>query len=818
MFYSLRVLLSVSLTLALIWVLDSRIAPYPPIGKLLDPINGFWQNAGKEKPSAVQNLTLKGLKSSVKIYWDKHHIPHIVADNDHDLYMAQGYVTASHRLWQMNFQVRKTAGRLSEILGTITLELDRYQRRKGLGYAAEIMEQTLQKDSATFHMNQAYAQGVNAYIHQLKYKDYGIEYKLLDYRPERWSVYKSCLLMKEMADILSLSDRDIENSHLIAQLGKETFELLFADDMADPLAKKGTRFFSPDALSPPYDTLPLPYPLFSHQKIPSSFPLQKRNQHGSNQVVVGKKRSSNGKVLHSNEPDLDLNLPSIWYFVHLIGKDFQTMGGSLPGAPGVVIGCNDSIAWGLTNAERDLSDWYEIVFTDKTRKEYLYDEERYKSERVVEKIYVRNERVVYDTVVYTHHGPVVYDANFRYERQEKGVNMALRWTGHLPSNEFRGIYGLNRAKNYAQFVQSIADIKCPPQNISLATSKGDIALWVQGAYPIKARGQGKFVQDGSRPQHRWKGFISQAHHIHIKNPDEGCLSAANQAPADTSDYPYYIYSHNFEQYRGRRLSERLAAIQRVQVKDLMALQHDNFNLIAYESLPLMLDSLQATALSIEGAQYYEALRGWDYFNEARKEAPVYFTLWFEAFSELLWDEYHTWKAPKYRPSIYRTITLMHTQPYDFRWYDIVGTTQKETLGILIQQSYDSMVLRVEKWKQQAPKERVSWSHYKNTTLAHLLRIDAFGVKDIEVGGGKHIVNAVQHDHGPSLRLIVSLSPSGAHELFGIYPGSQSGHVGHASYGKWVIPWAKGEYLPLLFSRKTKILQQNASHTQILRKR
>ena len=800
-------ILLLAITTVFIVLLSRRLGDLPPLGRLLDPVDGFWANA--RRVPLPQSLQSADLKNPVQVYLDANDIPHIVAQNDWDLYWAQGYVTAYHRLWQMEFQITKTAGRLSEVLGEITENLDRRQRRYGLGYAAERMLEHMKKNPTTYQMFQAYSQGINAYIQSLDYADYPLEYKLLDYAPQPWSPYKSCLLVKEMADILSTDNKDIENNNLRAQLGDKMFALLFDNVLVDPIAPAGTPFdFTPVVsdtnLAPLEDSLQLPYPLFDNHK----------ELHGSNQVVVGPSLSASGNPLVANEPDLDLGLPSLWYLTHLVheGDNFHTMGGSLPGLPGVVIGFNDSIAWGLTNANRDLVDWYAISFVNDARKEYLYDNQYYKTEKRVEKIIIRDKGVLYDTVVYTHYGPVVYDRNFGYDHQSKSANLALHWTGHLPSDDWYSIYLLNRARNYDDFKQAIPYLQAPPQNVCVGTAGGDIALWAQGRYPIKRIGQGKLVQDGTSARHQWQGFIPQIQAIHRENPPEGFLSSANEAPAYNEDYPYPIYWYNFERYRSRRLRDRLQTMQHIRPEDLIVLQNDNFNLVAYEALPLMLDSIQRSILNVEESKIYKAIQDWVFFNTPSSVAAVYFDIWFSTFFNILWDEYSTWSGPKYQPSIYKTIELLRTQPMDFAFYDIQKTRKKEQAGDLIRQSFKNIAPTITKWRKKNPQQSLTWGSYKNTTIRHLLRIPPFGVST-PVGGGQNIINAIKKHHGPSLRLVVQLSKQGS-TAWAIYPGSQTGHVGHPTYAQWVNQWATQDYLPLLFD-KPETLEANTVSTHRL---
>ena len=189
--------------LALIIVLNTKFGDIPPLAKFLDPFQGFWKNAEGKKQNPEKELTIEGLKGSVEIRFDDQMVPHIFADNNYDLYFAQGYITAKDRLWQMDFQTRFASGRLSEVVGPKAIELDRYQRRMGMTFGAENMIKAMRNDPEIKEITDAYTAGINAYIHSLKPADYPFEFKLLDYAPEDWKPLNSALLLKLMSATLA---------------------------------------------------------------------------------------------------------------------------------------------------------------------------------------------------------------------------------------------------------------------------------------------------------------------------------------------------------------------------------------------------------------------------------------------------------------------------------------------------------------------------------------------------------------------------------------------------------------------------------------
>ncbi|MDO9553257.1 penicillin acylase family protein, partial [Rhodonellum sp.] len=217
------------ITVCLAVAISFQFGSIPPVGKLLDPHHGFWQNAYSEDEISDSEIRLVNLKESVEVIYDENLIPHIFAQNEEDLFRTQGYVTAQHRLWQMEFQTMAAAGRLSEIVGERALELDRMTRRKGLTYGADLgMKFIQEQDIATFRLLEAYADGVNQYIAQMTDARMPLEYKILNYRPEPWTAYKSILLLKYMTDML-VGDQDLQYTNLRALIGEDLINRLFPE-------------------------------------------------------------------------------------------------------------------------------------------------------------------------------------------------------------------------------------------------------------------------------------------------------------------------------------------------------------------------------------------------------------------------------------------------------------------------------------------------------------------------------------------------------------------------------------------------------------
>ena len=759
----------------------------PPIGKLLDPNQGFWQNSFSEDMDYEEELDLKNLQEPVKVVYDENLIPHIFADNENDLYRVQGYITAKHRLWQMEFQTMSAAGRISEIVGPIAIELDRMTKRKGLAFSAETSLLFIQKEHPdTYELMEAYADGVNQYIENLPESKLPIEYKILNYKPEAWSTYKSLLLLKYMADML-VSDMDLEYTNLRNQIGQELMDKLYPNfpEENDPVIESERIWdFVPLAVSRPEG---IEYPV--SDIFVNALP-QPVDGIGSNNWAVSGTKTKSGNPILANDPHLSLNMPSLWYIMQLSTSSHSVKGATLPGALGVISGFNEDIAWGVTNATRDTRDWYAIQFKDENRTEYLYDEVWVKSTFRIEEIKVKGQNSFMDTVVYTHYGPVVYDKNFRSER--KDVNFSLKWTAHMESNEQKTFLLLNKGKNHDDYINALNYYTSPAQNFVFASKDGDIAMKVQGRFPLKWEGQGKFLMDGKNPDFEWQGFIPNEQNPSTLNPARGFVSSANQHSVDPS-YPYYIFDNSFEHYRNRRLNNRLREMNEITTKDMMALQFDNFNLHASEALPVMLnllDSIDTSQMDESGIKYLTQLRAWNFNYYPNQEEPTLYQIWWERLYHGIWSKWKSKEKPVVLPNKYQTTKLLKDEP-ESDLFDNPETVEKEIAKSLVRASFFEMVEKI-KEIETADKD-YSWANYKKTSILHLVpNFKSFSHINVYTGGGTGILNATSERNGASWRIIVEMGDGG--EAFGIYPGGQSGNPGSKYYDNLLKKWANGEYV------------------------
>ena len=540
---------SLLITLALIVLLGSKMFLQAPLAVLLSPQQGVWQNAEPADISYSADFSFPQLKGKAEVYFDERLVPHVFAENDADAFFIQGYLHAKFRLWQMEFQTHAAAGRLSEIMGEkigttdVLNKVDRYFRRLGMGYAAEKSLQLMEADTATKNMCDAYTAGVNTYIESLTEGQLPLEYKLLGYKPEPWNNLKTVLFIKYMAYDLAGGESDFEFTAAKNALSKIDFESLvpLRQDSLDPIIPIGTLFDKPGvAVKAPASADSLYFNYNKDSSVLPALPQKPDKDNGSNNWAVNGRKTRSGYPILCNDPHLGLNLPSLWYEMQIHTPHFNAYGVSFPSAPGIIIGFNDSCAFGVTNAGRDVRDYYSIQFKDASRSAYMFNGEWKQTDFRIEHIKIKNKPDFIDTVAYTVFGPVIFDDRYA-NRNNDGKSYAVRWKAHDASNEMKMFYQLDRAKNYDDYLEAIKNLHTPGQNCVFAAKNGDIAMWCQGEFPAKWKRQGDFVMPGTDSSYMWQGMIPQSENPHVLNPERNFISSANQLPADTS-YPYYILS------------------------------------------------------------------------------------------------------------------------------------------------------------------------------------------------------------------------------------------------------------------------------------
>ncbi len=574
----------------------------------------------------TQTVSVSGLKETVIVRRDERGIPYIEAKNEADLYFAQGYAMAQDRLWQMDLYRRVALGETAEIFGKDGLEEDKRWRKYGF---AQLAPETLKLTSPDVRAAlENYARGVNAYVATLDAKSLPVEFQILQYRPREWQAIDSIIVGKILSEGLSSSWRqDLVKALIPADKRAEIFEpssnydvLLVGKDNAAKTQKAKANGRNEETNEYAIETRnSMLAALEKAESIRKSslerIGLYAEDLAASNNWVVSGKKTLDGKPLLANDPHLNASQPPIWYLVNLSAPNLKVAGVTFPGAPGVVLGHNDSIVWGATNVGPDVQDLYLEEFD-------AANPLRYKTATGFETAQVRREEIkvrknplnpetetVSMDVVTTRNGVIFFE--------DSGKRYALKWTALDPkNNELDTFYFGNRAKNWEEFKSALKLYGGAMQNFIYADAKGNIGWYAAGKIPIRRTGDGSLPYDGKSDVGDWTGFIPFEELPNLYNPPENFIVTANQRIVGKS-YKYHdLIARIFVPFRAARLQQLLAANSKLTINDMRDFQYDTFS---------VLNSLFAREIVNQKAASEETLKilgGWDGRMNADSKAAL----------------------------------------------------------------------------------------------------------------------------------------------------------------------------------------------------
>ena len=746
-------------------------------------------------PDYSRNIPLKGLYDSVEVIRDSLGIPHVFAKNEHDLYMAVGYILAQDRMWQMDLLRRVTTGRLSEIFGSSFATTD--QLLRALRYSDK-SNRIL--DSCSAELKTAllsFSEGVNQYLQHQGTK-LPLEFRLLGYQPEPWEPVHSLNLIGYMAWDLKSGWSEIMVNEIVAKVG---------DSLASQIIPSMNWYKSFI-----YNNLPAVSGLASEIIRTDRFLEESGLQvfKGSNNWVVSGKKTASGKPMLANDMHLSFGIPGIWYQMQqIIPGKLNVTGVVLPGQPLVICGHNDSIAWGMTNAYVDNVDFFLETVNPQDTNQYLFNGNWRKMEIRKEKIRTKEGTEIERINRFTHRGPVV--SSFK-GFGDKVVSM--HWPGDEYSNEMRTVYLLNHAHNWKDFTNAVSTFLAVSQNIVYADVSGNIGMFYAAGIPIRKEASRLGFRPGDTDAYDWKGFVPSKDLPYVFNPPSGYVASANNRPAG-DDFPWFIGRWFSLPYRYDRICQLLDSADKMNTDDFVRIQTDETSLMAKEMLPGILSSAgQAENLSALEKQILDTLTRWDGTMRADQTAPLVFeTLYQHLFRLLLADEmgdtlfrkyYEESSMPKF------AVYAIWRNPCS-AWCDNVNTPdRKETLSDIIRlafhQSVDSLRNMlgddISRWK---------WGEVHTLTLAHPLgkvalldKLFRLNRGPFRTGGSFHTVRPYSYsfgtpftaNHGASERHIFDLS--NWDNSLTVIPTGNSGIPGSPFYCNQTSLYISDAYHPDVF--------------------
>jgi penicillin amidase len=749
-------------------------------------------------PPVEGEIALGGLREPVEVVRDRWGVPHIYAQNEVDLFFAQGYVVASDRLFQLELMRRLAVGALSGLFGELTLPLDRFVRTLGWNRTGRTLTDSW--NDRSWQMSEAFAAGTLAWAETMPAPP--PEYRVLASDPwmpdGREAVYVQAAAGVMIAWSLSRGwDNDLLRAEIAERLGVEGLRVLFPDvEIESGPVQAGKEYGHPHRMA-----------LLEQAKLPPS-------GEGSNAWVVAGRRSETGKPLLANDPHLAAQLPSIWYEVHLSAPGIDVAGVGFPFSPGVLIGHNDRIAWGFTSAEGDTQDLYlERLNEDGTAAEYMGDWEPLRTHRESIEVRGRSEPEIVTTRE-TRHGPILdsYLIGIRAPTVVEGgirKTYSLRWTGFEHGIESASVLELNTAGTWEEFRAALSGWTCPGQNVVYADVDGNIGYQFTGAYPVRRNHDGLLPVPGWSDAYEWEGWIPYEELPRSFNPDEGFLCTANNKPHEDS-YPHLIGREFLPPFRARRIAQMVTHRERHSKESFARMQLDTVSLSAARVVPVLLtmeiaDERQKQALAL--------LAQWDQDLGRDSAAAALYQVWSvhiarRILQPLLGEGLFTHIYSRRQWShgfLHKTLPTILAYP-SVRWFGAEGIEARDAV---LREALDSAVDELTS-RFGDDRDQWRWGALHRARFAGRLAIipelaDLFSAGEVEMGGDDQTVLQGLYEPGvpydvavlPSWRQIIDLADLDA--SVGTLTLGQSGNPVSPHFSDQLELWAAGELHPMPFT-------------------
>jgi penicillin amidase len=737
------------------------------------------------KPKYKGSLSLERLQGEVKIITDRWGVSHIFAENEADVFFACGFIHANERMWQMDITRRAGYGRLSELFGEALLERDKYARLMGLKEAALRDYEKMPADMKAFLAS--YCRGINAWLDSRKWK-WPPEFTLLRYRPEPWIPMDSLIIKQVMALLLSTDfPSEAVRSNLIYRAGQERALQILEEGVVAPSFQVEKTSLA--------RLMDLVYP-----------------QQSNNWILSGD-RTVTGKPLLANDPHLEINVPPVWYEIHLQCPSLNVIGVSLPGLPWVIIGHNDHIAWGLSNSTVDSQDLYIEKFNE-TRDMYWEKGGWMPLVRKEEVIHIQGKKEPERLeVLWTARGPVISPHIIESENP-----ISLKWTIHEGNRVFDAVYLLNKAKNWDDFSAALSLFDSPSQIFGYADKNNNIGYYLGGKIPIRSEESALYPFPSWREGGAWQGYLEEEQKPNLYNPEDGMIITANQNVLP-DDYPFYVSRDWDAPFRAERIKELLLQTEKHSVSSLRSIQADVYSKKGETFYPFILDISGATG---KLQQALDILRDWDLHMDGGSAPALYATfmnfLPEEIFRDELGDDFRSFDF-FFRRKMAGTLRVLSDT--DSIWFDNRETPERENREDAIKSALlraynrlDWLYGSSDEWdwnkinavRYQHPLGRFFLFRFFNPGT-HPSNGNAFTVK-------VNYVTPHKTSWSASYRQIVDLS-DWDNSLCVISSG-QSGHFMSRFYDNQARLWLGEDYHPMVFSQEG--IDKNAMGTLLLKPR
>jgi penicillin amidase len=728
-------------------------------------------------------IPLSGLKQQVEVHRDRWGVPHIYAQNQDDLFFAQGFVAAQDRLFQIDMWRRIGLGETAEILGEQALEGDRFARL--IKYRGDMQAEWTSYAPDTEAIAIAFTRGINACIDHAAAK-LPIEFQILGYKPKKW---KPEDILGRMSGIIMTSNwqREVARARLIAAVGVEQARLIAPTDPPRefaPVSGLDLASVTPDILQGYVAaTRPLKFPSSTTE---------------SNNWVLDGSLSASGKPLLASDPHRPIALPSLRYLVHLHAPGWNVIGSGEPALPGVAIGHNERIAWGFTIVGTDQADLFVEETHPQDPRQYKVGDQWERMRIVREKFSVRGHAEPVEVELrFTRHGPVVH------QDEAKHLAFALKWVGDDPGGAaYLGSLSIARATNRDEFLKSMLAWKTPGENFVYADTDGEVGWIAAGQTPIRKSHDGLLPVPGASGQYDWQGYLPLAELPQSFNPPNHWLATANHniLPAGYKRGIGYDWS---APYRFLRIQERFAAARQFTLADMQSIQHENTSLPARA----LIGVLKQVAVSPELAAYHQLMLTWDGLLAADAKAGPLYAAWLQELMNAFYADRMPKDARLDRGDL-RSVPVLLAH-LDRPMEALFGQEPIAARDDLVRQTFTAAVARVRKLLGDDP-QTWSWGKLHVAALEHPLaslgpaHAEAFNLAPVSRPGDGYTPNSARHDdnfrqiHGASYRQVFDLA-DWDRGLATSTPG-QSGQPGSPHYAGLLPLWAEGKYFPLAFSR------------------